>query len=149
MHQLLSSLLALLFFLSGPAMGRNADFWRSTLAAEETAVGSKTLVPYYPPNQGFAGASGEASLVPGTIVDRYGGTGGSFLSPQGTPPWARSLPFGAETRPLNSYQVMQPINVNADTAAPWFNQPGGGLQFDLGTRTVQDLINSGHLKPLP
>jgi hypothetical protein len=118
-------------------------------AAEETAAGSKALVPYYPPNQGFAGASGEASLVPGTIVDRYGGTGGSFLSPQGTPPWARSLSFGAETRPLNSYQVMQPINVNADTAAPWFNQPGGGLQFDLGTRTVQDLINSGHLQPLP
>lgn len=119
------------------------------LAAEETAAGSEALVPYYPPNQGFAGASGEASLVPGTVVDRYGGTGGSFLSPAGTPLAARSLPFGTENLPLNSYQVMQPINVNAGTAAPWFNQPGGGLQFDLGTSTVQDLINSGHLKPLP
>ena len=116
--------------------------------AAEEVTGSRALVPYYPPNAGFAGASGEASLVPGTIVDRYGGTGGFNLSPQGTPPWARSLPFGAETRPLNAYEVVQPINVNAGTTAPWFNQPGGGLQFELGTRTVQDLINSGHLRPL-
>ncbi|SRR5213594_3772292 len=120
------------------------------LAAERVAVGeSRALVPYYPPNSGFAGASGEATLVPGTIVDRYGGTGGRYLSPQGTPPWARSLQFGAETRSLNAYEVVRPIDVNAGTVAPWFNQPGGGVQFKLGTgTTVQDLINSGHLRPL-
>lgn len=148
MPKILLCLLSLFFLLSGPTLKWNVEIWHSTLAAEDTAAGSRALVPYYPPNQGFAGASGEASLVPGTIVDRYGGTGGSFLSLQSTPAAARSLPFGAASRPLKSYQVMQPIKVNAGIAAPWFNQPGGGLQFDLGTRTVQDLIDSGHLQPL-
>jgi RHS repeat-associated protein len=113
-----------------------------------SATESQALVPYYPPNQGFVEAPAQATLVPGTVVDRYGGTGGSFLSPQGTPVGARSLPFGAENNTLNTYQVMQPINVNAGTAAPWFNQVGGGIQYDLGTSTVQDLINSGHLAPI-
>jgi RHS repeat-associated protein len=117
-------------------------------AQTEKAAGSTALVPYYPPNRGFSGAPGDATLVPGSIVDRYGGPGGSFLSPQGTPPWARSLPYGAETRPLNAYEVVKPIDVQAGKAAPWFNQPGGGTQYDLGQKTVQDLIDGGYLKPI-
>lgn len=38
--------------------------------------------------------------------------------------------------------------VDAGQAASWFRQPGGGIQYDLGTKTVQDLIKSGHLGPL-
>jgi hypothetical protein len=55
---------------------------------------------------------------------------------------------GAESRLLSAYEVVKPFEVDAGKAAPWFGQPGGGTQFDLGTRTVQDLINSGHLSPL-
>ena len=103
----------------------------------------------YPPNRGFIPGEGNpSSVLPGTVVDRYGGAGGSFLSPQGTPAAARSLAPGVETRPLNAYEVVRPFEVDAGRAAPWFGQPGQGMQYDLGTRTVQDLLNSGHLRPL-
>jgi hypothetical protein len=46
MLQLLSSLLTLLFFLSSPAMGRNADFWRSSLAAKTATELPSTLYHY-------------------------------------------------------------------------------------------------------
>lgn len=146
MTHVLVFLLTLLFSLSGPAMGANGDFGCCCLAAKGTT--SRAIVPYYPPNQGFVGASARASLVPGTVVDRYGGTDGFFLSPQGVAPWARALSYGAESRPLNAFTVLKPIEVDAGRAASWFNQPGGGMQYDLGTSTVQDLINSGHLGPL-
>jgi len=107
----------------------------------------KALVPYYPPNRGFDGRPVKTTLEPGTIVDRYGGTGGSFASPRGTPPWARSLPYGAENRPLNTYEVVKPLEVDAGRAVPWFGQPGGGIQYDFG-RSIQELIDSGYLKPL-
>jgi RHS repeat-associated protein len=102
---------------------------------------------YYPPNGGFSGTSTEAMLRPGAIVDRFGGTGGSYLSPQGTPWWQRSLPFGGQNQPLNTYEVMRPIPVNAGPTAPWFNQLGGGMQFQLRT-TVQNQINSGNLRKI-
>jgi hypothetical protein len=104
----------------------------------------------WPLNRGFvAGEGGQASVLPGQVLDRYGGTGGSFLSPAGTPAAARSLAPGVELRPLNSYQVVKPFEAGAGRAAPAFGQPGLGLQFDLGQTTVQDLINSGHLQPMP
>ena len=64
------------------------------------------------------------------------------------PASARSLAPGAELKPLNSFEVLKPFEVDAGRAAPWFNQPGGGLQFDLGTRTVQDLVDAQILRPL-
>ncbi len=103
----------------------------------------------YPPNNGFQGTPGRASVIPGAKLDRYGGTGGSYLSPAGTPVAARSLPPEAELRPLHSYEVVKPFEVDAGAVAPWFGQPGGGIQYRLGTNTVQDLIDSGHLRPLP
>lgn len=112
-------------------------------------VPETALKPYYPPNSGFAETPAPFVLLQGTVVDRYGGLGGSFLSPQGTPAWARALPFGAETRPLNSFEVIRPFEVNAGTAAPWFNQLGGGVQYELGKRTVQDLVNEGYLRRIP
>jgi RHS repeat-associated protein len=110
-------------------------------AAAETAT-------VYPPNRGFIGTPGRASAVPGAQLDRYGGPGGSFLSPAGTPVGARSLAPGAELRPLSTYEVIKPFEMDAGTVAPWFKQSGGGIQYDLGTTTVQDLINGGYLRPV-
>lgn len=103
---------------------------------------------YYPPNRGFMKEPNVVTLQPGTRIDRYGSSTGTFTAPQGTPFPQRSLPSEAASRPLNSYEVVKPIpGVNSGPAAPWFNQPGGGTQFELPS-TVQQLINSGHLKPL-
>lgn len=106
------------------------------------------LQPYYPPNRGFMGKTSKTTLKPGTIIDRYGSTTGIFASPQGTPVWSRSLPKGAESKPLRAYEVVKPFRVDSGKTAPWFGQLGGGTQYDLG-RSVQELINSGYLRPLP
>ena len=99
----------------------------------------------WPPNRGFDGDSAPASLIPGAKVDRYGSPNGTFVSPDGTPFPNRSLPASSASKPLNTYEVAKPIQVDVGSAAPWFNQPGEGTQFEL-PRTVQDLLDSGHLR---
>ena len=99
----------------------------------------------FPPNRGFQDGSAPAMLRPGATVDRFGDARGSFLSPRGTPFAARSLPAEAATRPLTTYRVVAPVQVQAGTAAPAYGQPGGGIQYDLGGRSVQDLIKQGSL----
>ena len=126
-------------------------------AAATVAIGfagasalSPSATPTYPPNRGFMPGEGNpVSVLPGTVVDRYGGTGGSFVSPQGTPAAARSLPVGVEDQPLNAYEVVKPFEARAGTVAPWNGQPGLGIQYDLAPQTVQDLIDGGYLEPSP
>jgi Tuberculosis necrotizing toxin len=52
------------------------------------------------------------------------------------------LPIFA-SKPVNSYEVMKPVGAEAGITAPWFNQQGGGIQFELG-KHVQSLLDSGH-----
>ena len=84
------------------------------------------------------------TLQPGTMVDRYGPCSGEFVSPQGVSAAARSLPPGVVNSPLNAYQVLKPFEVYGGPAVPAFNQPGGGMQYDLG-QSVDDLIKQGYL----
>lgn len=87
------------------------------------------LSRFYPEHAGFAGAVSRRFLMPGQTIDRYGGSGYSrFFSPQGTPSWARSLPPGTAAQPLRTFRVVKPFEVQSGTVAPWFNQPGGGVQ---------------------
>jgi hypothetical protein len=129
------------------------EFLPDTLAAETTAtqlefdfVNNLPLKPAinWPANWGFAGDSAPATLVPGTLVDRFGYPGGTFVSPEGTPFIQRSLAPGTQYAPYNVYQVLQPIDVNAGQIAPAFGMPGNGMQFQLPS-SVQSLIDSGHL----
>lgn len=79
-----------------------------------------------------------------TLVDRYGGTAGRYISPQGVPVGARSLPLGVANSLLNTYQVLKPFDVYGGSAAPAFNQQGGGMQYYLDS-SVQDLSDQGYL----
>ena len=99
----------------------------------------------WPPNRGFLKPPDKAVLQPGSVVDRYGGSGGTFVAPKNTPFQARSLPANFSSKPLNAYEVVKPINVDAGVSAPWFKQPGGGVQFELPA-PVQELLDSGHLR---
>lgn len=103
----------------------------------------------WPANNGFDGEARTETLVPGTKVDRYGNPTGKYLSPQGTPFEQRSLPEAVRERPLNVYEVVKPFEVKAGKIAPYADQPGGGTQYYLDNKTVQDLIDSGHLRKLP
>lgn len=149
MPQILFGLLALLF-LSGPAIGENSDFRRCTLAAKATArVETTALRPFYPANNGFAGATERQFLMPGQTIGRFGGSGYSrFFSPQGTSEAARALPPGIAGQPLRSFEVMKPFEVDAGRIVPRFGQPGGGTQFVTPVR-LETLLKRGILRETP
>lgn len=118
-----------------PAAAANVD----KVTQETTALQS-----YYPPNNGFLGTPIQATLQPGTLIDRFGYSYGSFASPAGTSAAMRDLPPGALNSPYNAYQVAEPIEVLSGKAAPWFGQPGLGIQYKF-SQSIADLIESGAL----
>jgi len=88
------------------------------------------------------------TLTSGTIIDRYGSNGsGRYFSPDGTPYAERALPPFMERQPYNRYRVVQPFDVKAGEIAPWFNQPGKGIQF-LSEFTLDELKEFGVIEEL-
>jgi len=145
MTRLICVLLTLLFSLSDPAMGGYIDFERSSLAPKTTPT-STAIVPYYPPANGFAGATTRQFLMPGQTIDRFGGSGASrFFSPTGTSEAARALPPGTAGQPLRTFEVVKPFEVDSGTVAPWFSQPGGGTQFRTPV-PLETLLKRGILR---
>jgi hypothetical protein len=128
----------------------------SSFAANSAArVESRALVPYsgqatptsWPGNGGFLTGPSKTTLLPGTVIDRYGAGTGTYVAPAGTPFGMRGLPAAYETtQPLNTYRVLQPIEVNAGNAAPAFDQSGLGTQYQLPF-SVNDLIELKVLAP--
>jgi hypothetical protein len=129
-------------FAEGLHGARMAIAERMAQVGEEGIAKNRSLQSYYPPNRGFAGPSERVTLQPGELVDRYGSTGGSFASPKGTPLPERSVPFGAEQKQLQIFRVLKPVEADAGKVSSWFNQPGGGKQYDFG-RSIQELIDDG------
>jgi len=99
----------------------------------------------WPPDDGFEGPAVRETLPIGMQIDRYGFEGGTFLSPKGTPIEMRSLAPGTTAKPYNIYEVTKPIAVLSGKTAPWFGQPGGGIQYEL-PMPVTEAISEGYLK---
>jgi hypothetical protein len=101
----------------------------------------------YPPDNGYV-VVGDVplewteTLLPGEDIDRYGSVYGSFLAPAGTPYSERAIPPSSlDSTPAagcnyHDYQVLKPFNVDSGPIAAWFDQPGGGLQFQLDGNLV-------------
>jgi len=114
--------------------------------AAKTTPTSTAIVPYYPPANGFAGATTRQFLMPGQTIDRFGGSGASrFFSPTGTSEAARALPPGTAGQPLRTFEVVKPFEVDSGTVAPWFSQPGGGTQFRTPV-PLETLLKRGILR---
>ena len=105
----------------------------------------KELQTYWPANKGALGKVTNEKLKPGTIIDRYGYEGGSYVSPAGTPFEMRALPPTTNKAGLNTYKVVKPVSAETATIAPAFNQIGLGIQHKLSD-SVGNLIKSGHLE---
>ena len=101
----------------------------------------------YPPDNGYltigtVPLEWTATLKPGEDVDRYGSVYGSFLAPAGTPYALRAIPPSSlDSTPAagcnyHDYRVRKPFNVETGPIAAWFDQPGGGLQFQLDGNLV-------------
>ncbi|MBP8261655.1 MAG: TNT domain-containing protein [Verrucomicrobia bacterium] len=123
------------WYVIGGALGTTAkSIRRATLCRDSAVLPLRRevvgLAKFYPEHAGFVGATERRFLEVGERIDRYGGSAYSrFFSPQGTPAWARSLPPGIVSQPLRTFEVMKPFEVSAGRVAPWFNQPGGGIQY--------------------
>jgi hypothetical protein len=99
----------------------------------------------WPPNRGFDGNPTPVTLQPGTRIDRFGYDGGTFVSPHGTPYGKRSLPPGTNQKPYSVYEVIKPIDGMGGKIAPWFDEPGGGIQYELG-KSIKELLDGGYIK---
>ena len=106
------------------------------------------LVPYYPPNGGAAGSWVEETLQPGMILDRYGSNAGMYLSPEGTPFPMRALPPATNTANYHVFEVTKPLPILKSAVAPWFGQPGGGIQYFTNGISIDYLIEFGFLRQI-
>jgi len=121
-----------------------SKFIQARTAVNAIKTPGKSLQPYWPAKNGALGKITNEKLSPGSIIDRYGHEGGSFVSPAGTPFEMRALPLTTNKGALNTYKVLKPIDVETATIAPAFNQIGLGTQHKL-SNSVGNLIKSGHL----
>ncbi|SDP13186.1 LXG domain of WXG superfamily protein [Streptococcus equinus] len=88
------------------------------------------------------------TLQPGTIIDRYGSnSNGRYFSPIGTNFENRALPPFMINEPYRKYIILKPINSKAGIIAPWFNQPGMGIQY-YTELSVKDLIDRNYIRIL-
>jgi hypothetical protein len=102
---------------------------------------------------------------PGNPADPAANKGGQFLAPAGTPYEDRAIPptnldtYAASARfNYHLYKVLKKFSVLAGPVAPWFDQPGGGIQDYLAATTgpglppdpgIANLVNQGYVKELP
>ena len=87
-------------------------------------------------------------LKAGTIIDRYGSKWGTYTSPPGTPFEQRALPYDNNAWAYHRYEVIKDISdVTSSEIAPAFNQPGGGIQYEL-PKSIKELIKDGFLKEI-
>jgi hypothetical protein len=97
----------------------------------------------YPPRGGFQGPIKRATIPAGTIVDRFGGSWGRYVSPFGTGSAMRSLPPGPRT--YHAYLVLKPIRSASGEAGAFFGEIGNGAQYKL-RRSVEFLKDNGFLR---
>jgi hypothetical protein len=118
----------------------------------------------WPDDAGFDGPRVDLTHEPGDVLDRFGPPDGRYLSPDGTtfaeraiPP--RSLDPFAPNLGYHRYEVIRRFDAPTGYVAPWFGQPGQGLQvFIDGTRfpeagdarvNVEWLLENGYLREIP
>lgn len=99
----------------------------------------------WPPNRGFLDEPQKITLESRTRIDRYGYEGGTFVSPEGIPYGMRALAPGTDKKPYTVYEVVKPVEVQAGKIAPWFDEPGMGVQYEF-SRPIKDLIKDGILR---
>ena len=71
------------------------------------------------------------TLLPGTLVDRFGPPRGTFLSPVGTSYSERALKPGTMREDYYVYEVLQPLTVKTGEIRAWFGETGNGTQYRL------------------
>jgi hypothetical protein len=83
----------------------------------------------FPLNNGFVGATTQKTFNVGDVLDRFGQVG-NWLAEGDPPRWARSLPNSTPATKFR-YRVKKAFTKEFGRTAPWYGEPGGGLQVYL------------------
>ena len=102
----------------------------------------------WPQDDGFDPPKLKVTVQPGELVDRFGDTCGSFLSPEGASYGGRALPYQCQGYAYSVYRVLKPLPVTLGTAAPAFGEPGGAVQLKT-SELVDQLLAEGVLEKVP
>lgn len=86
-------------------------------------------------------------LEPDTVIDHLGSGDGRLFCAAATPFAHRSLPPEHAERDHRRYRLLRPLPVWRSVAAPWFEQPGGGIRY-RATYSATDLVGLGYLVEL-
>ncbi len=102
----------------------------------------------WPKDDGFDPPKLKVTVQPGELLDRFGDTCGSFLSPEGASYAGRALPYRCQGYAYTVYRVLKPLPVTIGTAAPAFGDPGGAVQLKT-SELVDQLVAAGVLETVP
>ena len=83
----------------------------------------------------------EDIIEPGTVLDRYGdNNSGRYFSPSGASFGERALPPFMKNKPKTTYIAKKPIPNKKGLIAPWFDEPGMGIQYftDMEVKYLED-----------
>ena len=73
----------------------------------------------------------KTTLSPGDKIDRFGSDYGHFFGNIGESKEMRAMSPNSDFKNYNQYEILMDLPVLKGKIAPWFNQPGGGIQFKL------------------
>ncbi|EEA26181.1 conserved hypothetical protein [Talaromyces marneffei ATCC 18224] len=111
----------------------------------------------YPPQQGFrlypngTQIFSRTTIYNNTLIDRFGGYNSTYVSPVDTPYEQRSIPpsnlvrRGENASIYYRFLTLRDIEVESGAIAPWYGQPGGGIQYILPD-TTGVLVGNGWLQ---
>lgn len=102
----------------------------------------------WPDHDGAQGAITETTLAPGTLIDRFGSDFGVYFSPKGIPYAQRALPYACDLRAYRIFRVEKSMPVGSATIAPWFDEPGLGIQYKA-KESVAELLKDGTITVVP
>ena len=81
----------------------------------------------------------DTKLRPGEQIDRYGGNNGTFFGDEGTTIPERAMAPNSDFSKYNKYVVAREMPVRKGKIAPWFDQPGGGIQYQIDPGFVSSI----------
>lgn len=92
---------------------------------------AKNGAPIYPPNDGRIGIAENVTVESGTILSRYGYYKGKFFANETDSFEQRALPRTTNQNKYHRYRVKKPLLAKKAKIAPWFGEPGGGIQYKI------------------
>ncbi|WP_207670496.1 TNT domain-containing protein, partial [Clostridium sartagoforme] len=110
----------------------------------------------------FNGLYEDVMLKPGSKIDRYGGNNGTFFAEEGITIPQRAMAADSDFSTYNIYEIKREIPMRQEEIAPWFDEVGGGIQYQInpefvkiirsklmpGESLIDGLIRLGYLKRL-